>query len=297
MTENKARDLKPATLFILTVFVLFSFAGNSALTRHAIDNHHAGPIGFTIIRNLSGAPLLVPIVGPSRLRYGSFQGGLLFFTFALPYSIGYATLSAAAGALVQFSVTQFTIIQYAIIKEGKRLSPREILGLAIAISSLVWFLAPRADGWSINGILWMGLSGIIWGFYSLLATRSENAKAHPLSATAGNFAWAAGFATIGCAIAWPFSGEKIPDLRGFIDGIICGAITSGIACAAWYSIFHPLGTFRASIAQLAIPVIAAIYAVLFLSESLAPEQLVAGTLTLSGMIIIVTKTSKLPIKL
>ncbi len=71
--------------------------------------------------------------------------------------------------------------------------------------------------------------------------------------------------------------------QGVWLAIVSGAATSGMGYALWYSILPRLGSSRAAVAQLSVPVIALAGGVVFLSELPDMRTLLAGIVVLGGV--------------
>jgi threonine/homoserine efflux transporter RhtA len=77
-------------IFFLTALALIAFAANSVLARLALLNHEIGPLGFTLIRLVSGAMVLILIVGPKQsLRAGRWRSALALVSYAGVFSFAY----------------------------------------------------------------------------------------------------------------------------------------------------------------------------------------------------------------
>ena len=91
----------------------------------------------------SGALVLWTII---RLRGfsglpGSWGSALALFAYAAGFSFAYVSLAAGTGALLLFGAVQVTMIGYGLWR-GERLSPRQRLGLLLALGGLVGLLLP-----------------------------------------------------------------------------------------------------------------------------------------------------------
>ena len=65
--------------------------------------------------------------------------------------------------------------------------------------------------------------------------------------------------------------------------VASGAVTSGLGYVAWYAAVRGLTAMRASVVQLAVPVIAAVGGVLLLSETITLRLLLSSALVLGGI--------------
>lgn len=126
----------------------------------------------------------------------------------------------------------------------------------------------------------MLLSGIAWGLYSANGRRLGNALAH----TTGNFVYASLLA-LGLSLL-RISFGAVPALAQpvrLIDAVISGSLTSALVYRLWYSLLPQLTTVFAATIQLAVPIVVALGAWLFLDESPNYRLAIAGGLVLSGI--------------
>ncbi|MDX5350796.1 MAG: DMT family transporter, partial [Paracoccaceae bacterium] len=70
---------------------------------------------------------------------------------------------------------------------------------------------------------------------------------------------------------------------GIALAVLSGAVTSGLGFALWYRILPELGAARAAVAQLAVPVIAALGGAVFLAEWPGLWFWLAAALVLGGV--------------
>src|SRR5690242_20237423 len=104
--------MRPLRLALLCALAICCFAGNSLLTRGALGSGQAGPAGFTALRLLSGAVVLLLIAG-RRLKNSAGAGwpsALALFLYAAPFSFAYLQLRAGTGALILFAAVQATML-------------------------------------------------------------------------------------------------------------------------------------------------------------------------------------------
>ena len=119
-------------------------------------------------------------------------------------------------------------------------------------------------------------AGIAWGIYSL---RGKGAG-DPSSVTAGNFCRSVVFTTVLSVALVHWSNV---DLAGIRYAIVSGAIASGVGYLIWYSALPGLKATTAATVQLSVPVLAAVGAISFLSESITLRLLLASLLILGGI--------------
>jgi len=71
--------------------------------------------------------------------------------------------------------------------------------------------------------------------------------------------------------------------KGFTLAAVSGALTSGLGYVLWYRALEGLGTNRAAIVQLTVPVIASAAAILFLGEPINGRLAMASIVILGGV--------------
>ena len=72
-------------------------------------------------------------------------------------------------------------------------------------------------------------------------------------------------------------------LYGGVLAVASGAVTSGMGYALWYSILRRLSTSVAGIAQLSVPVLAAFGGLVFLSEAVTWQFILASVVVLGSI--------------
>ena len=299
----------------LTTIAMLAFAGNSLLARLALGVRDGNPpaidaAGFTGIRLASGAAVLALILlwrrrkkQPGRARApamkdpmptsstdadgfpGSWPSAAALLVYAVCFSFAYARIGAAVGALVLFASVQATMIGAGLVA-GERPGRLEILGLFVAFSAFVWWIAPHVVTPEIVGAVLMILSGIAWGVYSLRGRGAGD----PATVSAGNF-----MRTLPVAIplvAVSLAASPLLSEHGVIVALASGVVASGLGYIVWYAALPLLTATRAAIVQLSVPVIAAAGGVAFLGESLDGRFVVAAILVLGGIALAVSVKTK-----
>lgn len=264
-----------------------AFAANSVLNRMAVGAGEIDPITFAIVRLWSGAGILAILLGLRRLRGGKlwsgWQGrlvgvfGLLVYLFG--FSVAYLSLDAGVGALILFGSVQVTMFAGALVVR-ETVPPRRWLGAGLAFSGLVYLMAPGSAAVpSLSAGAAMTLAGVGWGIYSLAGRRAGDA----LGATAWNFLLAVPVSLLVLQLV-PAS----PDLQtissaGLGLAVVSGAITSGLGYALWYALVPQLGAARAAVAQLTVPVLAALGGALIIGEAVDLRFVLSTLLVLGGV--------------
>jgi drug/metabolite transporter (DMT)-like permease len=279
-------------LFLLTALTMLAFAANSVLNRWAVGAGWIGPLDFAYIRLLSGAGMLALILGARLLLRREVLwpqgwpilfgvGGLLLYLIG--FSLAYLNLDAGTGALVLFGSVQVTMFAGAVLAR-ESLPVRRWLGAALAMSGLIYLAAPSLGEASFGApMAVMAAAGIGWGVYSLAGRKQRDAQA----ATAVNFILAVPVMVfLVRGVLGPVGGllgDTEDPMRGTILAVLSGAVTSGLGYALWYAILPRLGAARAAVAQLTVPIIAALGGAVLLAELPGLRFWLAAVLVLGGV--------------
>jgi drug/metabolite transporter (DMT)-like permease len=274
--------LSRTRVFMLTLFAMIAFAGNSILCRLALTETGIDAASFTSLRLVSGALCLGAI---ARLRGGGMSGaagswasGMALFLYAAGFSFAYLTLPAGTGALLLFGAVQVTMIGWG-IRTGERLNARQAAGFLCAFGGLVGLLLPGLSAPPPGGALLMLGAGVAWGIYSLRGTGTGDA----VRITAGNFLRAVPFAA---ALSAALITRATPDGRGAWYALASGVLASGVGYAIWYSALKGLKTTSAATVQLSVPVLAALGGIAFLGEQITARLLLAAAAILGGIALV-----------
>ena len=140
-------------LILLTLFVLIAFAGNSVLARLALSSDGIGPWGFSLIRFVSGAIILLLMGKPKTgWQAGRWSAALALCAYGVFFSFAYLKLETGMGALILFATVQLTMLAIA-FQRGERLGPIQWAGLIMALGGLTWLLSPGLNAPSPIGAL------------------------------------------------------------------------------------------------------------------------------------------------
>jgi drug/metabolite transporter (DMT)-like permease len=257
---------------------LACFAANSLLCRAALGAGRADPGTFTAVRLASGAVAVAALLGATRRARpsgGSYGGALALVVYAVAFSLAYVRIRAGIGALVLFAFVQASMVGYG-VATGARLGARGWAGALLAVAGLAWLTLPGAGAPDPAGVVLMAVAGVAWGVYSIRGRRAVD----PLATTADHFVRAAplGFLFL---LAWAGSAHATP--AGLALAAASGALASGMGYALWYAVLPALGAARAGTLQLAVPVLAAAGAAVFLGERVTARLVLAGVAILAGV--------------
>lgn len=281
-----------ATLY--TLVALIAFAANSLLCRMALAQGYIDAWNFTIIRLVSGAVCLGLIMDVYTYNLkrkgtlndailsdtGSWRSSISLLVYALCFSIAYIELDTGTGALILFSAVQLTMIGWGIYKK-EQLSKLQWGAFFVALAGFVYLMLPSAAVPSLLGASLMALSGVAWGVYSIRG----KACVSPLRTTAFNFIRS--LVAIPVLLLVAIGYLKTVSMQGVLLASASGAIASGIGYSIWYVAMPLLKSTQAAVVQLCVPVLAAIAGMLFLSEQVTVEFIIASSLILGSVLVFI----------
>ncbi|WP_426437013.1 DMT family transporter [Bradyrhizobium genosp. P] len=270
----------------LTALALFCFAANSILCRLALAPRLIDPASFTTVRILSAATILTGLIAIGRrklpsLTKANWRSTASLFTYLIFFSFAYARLSAGTGALILFGSVQMTMFGV-VLRRGQRLRKLSWAGLGLAAAGLVYLVMPGITAPDPVGLIFMIISGIAWGAFSLFAKGVDD----PIKANACSFIGCVPLTAI-CSV-W-FLEDFHMSGTGFFLAIASGAVASGIGYGMWYFALRYLPTTHASALQLLVPAIAAIGGDVLLSEPFTFRLVAASCALLGGVAVVVTQ--------
>jgi drug/metabolite transporter (DMT)-like permease len=270
-----------AVAILCAAVALIGFSGNSLLARVALRADHTDASTFTLIRLVSGAGVLLVIAAVTRRRIvlstsTGWLSGAALFAYAAAFSFAYLELGAGPGALILFGAVQATMIGWGLAK-GERLGLLTWLGLLLALCGLAALTPPSGVPERAAAGL-MACAGVAWGVYSLLGRTSTD----PIGLTTANFVLSVPLAA---ALSVVTPGPHQTTARGVLFAMASGALASGVGYSFWYAALPSLSASQAAIAQLIVPVLTAVAAVVLLDESMTLRLLLSGAAIVGGVLL------------
>lgn len=292
MPESRALDPAPrpaaplATLG-LCALAMIGFAANSLLARGALSPPAIDAASYTLVRLASGALMLAVLVGASASRavapgdgsprHGAWTGAVALTAYAAAFSYSYLRIGAALGALLLFPTVKLALLLDG-HRRGERPAPREWAGAALGLAGLVVLTAPGVTRPDLPGAALMVAAGLAWAVYTVAGQRVSA----PVVATRDNFARATVVALPLLVPAWAWGTATA---RGVLLAAVSGAVTSALSYALWYRVVPKLTGMQLGLAQLAVPVLAALGATLLLGETITARLVAAAALIAAGVLI------------
>ena len=265
---------------MLTAAAMLCFTANSLLCRLALAPSLVDAATFTTLRVVSAVAMLCFVFWLQHRRFLRLDRAnplsiASLFAYFIFFSFAYVRLDAGSGALILIGAVQLTMFSIG-FWEGERFSAAQWTGLAIALFGFLYLVLPGASAPDPLGAVLMGISGIAWGCFSLLARGADD----PVEANASNL--------IGCLLpvavvnllaARHFEASTI----GVLIAIASGGIATGLGYIVWYLALRRLPATHAATVQLSMPALVALGGVTLLSEPITMRVLVASAMMLGGI--------------
>ncbi len=268
------------SLPLVLTLVLVAFAANSLITRHVVGAQLLDAGLLSGVRFLAGAAALLglaaarrerPVVGRANLRPALWLG-----VYALCISYGYRYIGAAAGTFVFYATVLLTLVAGDVVRRTA-VGGRRLGGAAVSLLGLGVLAAGSEAAVSTTGVLLLAATGVAWALY----TAAGRTALDPRVATTGHFLVLAAVLLVPTVVG-AAAGLRVT-VAGLAWAVLMGAGTTAFAYVAWYACQRELSGSAAGSAQLVIPVLTAVGAVLLLGEQLSVRLLVAAVLVLGGM--------------
>jgi drug/metabolite transporter (DMT)-like permease len=287
--------MNSVTRITMIALAMFSFAGNSLLSRLALSTGASDAVSFTTVRLLSAALVLALLVrlqkrpehpnAAAKPAWVGWASALALFAYAANFSWAYLLMPAATGALILFGAVQLTMVIAGLL-QGERLQLWQCLGFALALIGMAALTLPTFSTPSALSALAMLSAGVAWGIYSLLGRQATQ----PLQNTASNFLRT--LPMVGVLVAFTYPAWSM-NSAGFLYALIAGALTSGIGYALWYAVLPSLKASSAAGLQLSVPVITVCLGALILQEPVTFRIVLSCAAILGGSALVLFAKRKL----
>lgn len=267
---------------LLLPFVLVSFAANSLVTRHVVDDDLLDAGLLTAVRFVSGAAALLLLAAvrrePLRPTRAAVVPAVWLGVYAVCISYGYVHIGAAAGTFVFYAAVLAALVAVDRMA-GRRPERRRVAGAGVALAGVAVLASSSLDTVTPLGVALLAATGAAWGLY----TAAGRGTGDPRRTSTENFTVLA-LALLPLLAAGLATGARTT-AAGLAWGVAMGAGTTAVAYVAWYACQRALTGTQAGLVQLAIPVLTTVGAVVLLEEALTARLGVAAVLVAAGMVL------------
>ncbi len=269
-------------LALLLAFVLVSFAANSLITRHVVQQHLLDAGLLSCVRFVAGAAALLvlclvrrerPQVGRANLTPALWLG-----VYALCISYGYQHIGAAPGTFVFYAMVLVTLVADD-LGHRARVPRHRLVGALVALAGLGVLASGSIDTVTPVGVVLLMATGAAWGLYTV----AGRAGVDPRVATTGHFVVLAAVLLVP-AVGLVTAGVRVT-ASGLGWAVLMGAGTTAFAYVAWYACQRALSGTSAGTVQLAIPLLTAVGAFALLGEALTAGLAVSAALVVAGLLL------------
>lgn len=292
LTSEQPTPAASSTIWLF-VFVVLAWSLNWVVMKLAVQD--VTPLWAVTIRTALAAAVLVPalhanrqLVRPPRADYP------IVFVISMFHMVGFAALMTAsltyvsAGrAIVLGYTTPIWVAPAALLFLKERMSVRQIVGIGIGMTGLLFLIGPSAFDWkskeAILGHALPILAAICWSV-SILYTRAHRWTATPLQL----MPWQCLLATAVLAIL-AVSFEGPPPTRLSTPAILAlaynGVIGTALGFWAMTVVNRRVPATTAALGVLATPVFGIGLAAVFLGEGLDPILILSALIIMVGVAI------------
>ena len=285
-------------LMLLTTIVLWSL--NLTVTRYILT-HGFEPLAYATVRYGAATLIFIAIalVGERTLRIGRadlpLAGLAALFIFLNQLSFVYALdrTSASTIALILGATPAFAAV-IGLVLGLEQLSRKFWIAAAISFAGVG--LVALGSGGDVSGDRLGILLGIAtaatWAAYSVaVGPLMQRYSASRISVTALGIAWV-GILLVGL----PQAADQELDLGLTVWALLVFATLGPLVLTTvlWFRVIHRIGASRATLVANLQPFIAAVFALVLLSESMTLLQVLGGTLIAGGILTARRRTPSAP---
>ena len=279
-------DRGAMSLMLLTV-VLWAFSW--VAMKHLASL--IGPFDLVMVRYIIAFVVLLAVMlvtgQPLKLPPVWFTLGIAIFqTCAFQWLCQMALIGGGTGHVVMLAYTMpFWVVLFAWWLLDERPTYRHIAGFVFAGAGLVAVIAPWHGMGSLGGSLLALAGGICWGLGATLSKMLFKRHAPDVLNLA---VWQM---LLGALLSWPltriFPQRDIVWSADLYWGLAyMGIMASAVGWWLWLSVVRRVSATVAGMSSLGVPVLAVVFATLFLGEQASRSELVGVALIMTGLVIV-----------
>ena len=288
--------MRGVQVMLLSTVVLWAL--NLTVSRYIIK-HGFEPLAYSTVRYgvASVLFLLIVLVFERSLAIARRDlwlvgiAALMLFLNQVAFVSALDATTASTTALIMGATPIFAAL-IGLALRIERLSRRFWIAAAVSFAGVGLVAVGNGElSGDLAGDLWGVATGATWAAYSLaIAPLMARYSASRISAVVLPLAWV-GMAAAG---AQQVSGQNF-DLGWGVWSLLAFAILGPLVLTnvMWFRVLHSIGAARATLVANLQPFLAAVFAVILLSEHIAPVQIAGGAL-IAGGILLARRRSALP---
>ena len=281
---------RPSTIELMLLATVVLWALNLTVTRYILT-HGFEPLAYATVRYGLAAAIFVAIVllGERTLRIARRDlpliglAALFIFLNQLAFVYALDRTSASTIALILGATPAFAAL-IGLVLGLERLSRRFWIAAAISFGGVGLVAAGSGGGVSADGRgVVLGLAtAATWAAYSVaVGPLMQRYSASRISVVALGLAWI-GILLVGL----PQTSEQELDLGAEVWALLLFATLGPLVLTTimWFRVIHRIGASRATLVANLQPFVAAVFALVLLSESMSALQALGGALIAGGIL-------------
>lgn len=250
------------------------------------------PVELTFARLALGALILTTVLLVRRLALPGQRATWLHLTAAallgnaIPYTlfgIAEQTVDSNLAGAINATTPLWTLLFAAALRQNKRLSPLQLLGVVLGFAGALLILAPwRSDSAPLPGVLACLAASASYGLsYVYMGRYLTGRNLPPLALSAGQLIAASGLLALALPVGGTLAGSWRPDAIGAL--LVLGVIGTGLAYVLNYRIITDDGPVLASTVTYLLPVVAVLAGLVVLQEPVTSQLLLGVAVVLVGV--------------
>jgi drug/metabolite transporter (DMT)-like permease len=275
---------------------------NFAFVKYALADF--SPLSFTALRFFLAALFLIavmvvnrePLAMERRDILAIFKLGFIGITlYNILFMEGLNHTTASNSALFISSSPLFAALILA-LKNSVRIIAQTIAGLLLSTCGVLLIIQSRPDGLSFSrrdlaGDLLTIAAAAFWALYTI--------KAGPLLKKYSAIKVTAYSMAAGTVLLLPISGYELlhqswssVSVRSWAAFSFSAFVSGGIAFTLWYQGVQTIGVTRTVVYHYIVPLVAVLFAALFLGERIAFLQIIGGISILAGVYLVQSRNNQ-----
>ncbi|MFT5193943.1 MAG: drug/metabolite transporter (DMT)-like permease [Cellvibrionaceae bacterium] len=280
---------------MLGLFSVASYSLNTPLSR-AIMLEGMSPISLLLLRFALAGIVFSVIMrfsgfakakeGQLKMSWGGFSlalfGGIMNGASAVSYYYGVLQLDASMAAMIGaavYSVTALVIGSF--VNNG--LTPHTLLRLGLGLLGLYFLIGPSGGDISMLGAGLVAFASFIYGAY--LVFIQKYLGDYNISAISEISIWGVVMTILSFWVLFDGGAIQVSSTAGWITIVIQAIIVSILGRFAMLIAIKQMGSSEYALLSPMETLLAVLWSILFLSETLSQGQIIGATLVLSGLLI------------